>query len=131
MSCQIYLKSLKMFFMNKFLLFLETFSLNIKLVPEKAQLRLRPQSCLVAVIGKFKKSLDQGGEYATLLTDLSKALNCLPHDLIIAKLHTYGFDNVSLRLMHSYLTGRYQRAKINDFSIFAVSSNMECLKVQF
>ena len=73
-----------------------------------------PQSCLVAKIEKFKKSLDQGGEYAALLTDLSKAFDCLPHDLIIAKLHAYGFDKASLRLMHSYLTDRYQRVKINN-----------------
>ena len=81
-----------------------------------------PQSCLVAMIEKIKKSLDRGGEYAALLTDLSKAFNCLPHDLIIAKLHAYGFDKASLRLMHSYLTDRYQTG---------ISSNMECLKIQF
>ena len=68
----------------------------------------------MAMIEKFKKSLDQGGEYAALLTDLSKAFDCLPHDLIIAKLHAYGFDKISLRLMHSYLTDRYQRVKINN-----------------
>ena len=73
-----------------------------------------PQSCLVAMIEKFKKSLDQGGEYAALLTDLSKAFDCLPHDLIIAKLHAYGFDKASLRLTYSYLTDRYQRVKINN-----------------
>ena len=66
------------------------------------------------MIEKFKKSLDQGVEYAALLTDLSKAFDCLPHDLIIAKLHAYGFDKASLRLMHSYLTDRYQRVKINN-----------------
>ena len=66
------------------------------------------------MIENFKKSLDQGCEYAALLTDLSKAFDCLPHDLIIAKLHAYGFDKVSLRLMHSYLTDRYQRVKINN-----------------
>ena len=66
------------------------------------------------MIEKFKKSLDQGGEYAALLTDLIKAFDCLPHDLIIAKLHAYGFDKISLRLMHSYLTDRYQRVKINN-----------------
>ena len=41
-SCQIYLKSLKMFFMTKFLLFLKTFSLNIKLVSGKASFRKAP-----------------------------------------------------------------------------------------
>ena len=66
------------------------------------------------MIEKFKKSLDQGGEYPALLTDLSKAFDCLPHDLIITKFHAYGFDNASLRLMHSYLTDRYQRVKINN-----------------
>ena len=66
------------------------------------------------MIEKFKKSLDQGGEYAALLTDLSKALSCLPHDLITAKLHAYAFDKASLRLMHSCLAGRYQRVKVNN-----------------
>ena len=55
---------------------------------------------------------------AALLTDLSKVFNCLPHDLIIVKLHAYGFDKASLRLMHSYLTDRYQRVKINNFYSF-------------
>ena len=78
--------------------------------------RVNPQSCLVAMIEKYKKLLDQGGEYATLLTDLSTAFNCLQPDLIVAKLHTSGFDKASLilMLMHSYLTGRYQRVKINN-----------------
>ena len=68
----------------------------------------------MAIIEKSKKSLDQGGEYATLLTGLSKTFDCLPQDLLIAKLHAYRFDKASLRLMHSYLTNRYQRVKINN-----------------
>ena len=44
-----------------------------------------PQSCLVAMIEKFKTSLCQGGEYAGLLTDMSEAFDCLPHNQIIAK----------------------------------------------
>ena len=66
------------------------------------------------MIEKIKKSPDQGGEYGPLLTDISKAFDCLPHNLIIAKLHTYGFDKASLRLMQSYLRNRYQRVKINN-----------------
>ena len=91
-----------MFFMTNFFLFFEN-------ILSKYQTGFRkgfsPQSCLVAII---QKSLDQAGEYAALLTDLSKAFDCLPHDLIIAKLHAYEFDEASLRLVHSYLTDRYQ-----------------------
>ena len=66
------------------------------------------QTCLVAMLDKFRKCLDNRGEYAALLTDLSKAFDCLPHDLLIAKLHPYGFHTPSLKLIHSYLTERYQ-----------------------
>ena len=72
------------------------------------------QTCLVAMLDKFRKCLDDRGEYAALLTDLSKAFDCLPHDLLIAKLHAYGFDTPSLKPIHSHLTERYQRVKINN-----------------
>ena len=66
------------------------------------------------MIKKWRESLDQRGAYGALLTDLSKAFDCLPHDLLIAKLHAYGLDIKSLKLMLSYLTNRKQRVKIND-----------------
>ena len=43
-----------------------------------------------------------------------KAFDCLPHELLIAKLDAYGFDKSSLKLIHSYLSNRKQRVKIND-----------------
>ena len=46
--------------------------------------------------------------------DLSKAYDCLPHNLLIAKLEAYGFDLNSLCLMYSYLDGRHQRVKIGS-----------------
>ena len=65
------------------------------------------QTCLVAMLEKFRKCLDDGAKCAALLTDLSKTFDCLPHDLLIAKLHAYGFDTPSLKFRHSYLTKRY------------------------
>ena len=62
------------------------------------------------MIEKWRESLDQ----RSLLTDLSKAFNCLPHELIIAKLHACGVDMPSLKLINSYLSKRRQRIKIND-----------------
>ena len=48
------------------------------------------------------------------MTDLSKAFDCLSHELIIAKLNAYGFSLPALKLMQSYLTKRKQRTKINQ-----------------
>ena len=44
-------------------------------------------------------------------------MDCLPHDLLIAKLNAYGVGISPLRLIFDYLTNRKQRAKIgNDYS---------------
>ena len=46
--------------------------------------------------------------------DLSKAYDCLPHDLLLAKMEAYGFSTESLKLIHSYLVGRKQRVRIGS-----------------
>ena len=46
--------------------------------------------------------------------DLSSAYYCLPHDLLIAKLGTYGLDRFSLRLLMDYLNFRKQRTKVGS-----------------
>ena len=51
------------------------------------------------------------------MMDLSKAFDCISHELLIAKLHVYGFNKASLKLTYNYLKGRNQRVKINaDYS---------------
>ena len=62
----------------------------------------------------MEKKLDQGGVFGALLTDLSKAFDCIPHDLIIAKLEAYGLEIGALRLIHSYLIKRKQRVKVEE-----------------
>ena len=71
------------------------------------------QYCLLAMIEKWKSAVDKGKPFSALLTDLSKAFDCLSHELLLAKLHAYGFSIAALRLIHSYLTNRWQRTKIN------------------
>ena len=71
------------------------------------------QHCLLAMLEKWKSAVDKGKSFGALLTDLSKAFDCLPHELLLAKLHAYGFSIAALRLIHSYLTNRKQRTKVN------------------
>ena len=52
-----------------------------------------------------KKSLAQGGL-------LSKAYDCLPHNLLIAKLEVYGVDSYSINLLLDYFSLRKQRTKV-------------------
>ena len=72
------------------------------------------QHCLVAMLEKWRLSLDKNGCAGILLTDLSKAFDSLSHDLLIAKLDAYGFELNSVKLIHSYLVNRQQRVRINS-----------------
>ena len=60
------------------------------------------EHCLLTMIEMWRKALDEKKVVGGVLTDLSKAFDCLPHDLIIARLHAYGFDKFTI--VHSYLT---------------------------
>ena len=69
------------------------------------------------MLQKWRQSLDQGLVFGALLTDLSKAFDCLSHELLIAKLTVYGVEISSVRLIYEYLKNRKQRTEIgNNYS---------------
>ena len=74
------------------------------------------QHCLLVMLEKFKESVDKGNEFGALLTDLSKAFDCIDHKLLIAKLYCLTFSPKvspsSLNLIFSFLSNRTQRVKI-------------------
>ena len=68
----------------------------------------------MVMLERFRKALGNKNKFGALLTDLSKAFDCLNHELLIAKLAAYGFDHKSLNLILSYLSGRKHRTKVNN-----------------
>ena len=72
------------------------------------------QHRLIAMIEKWRDSMDKGTFFGALLTELSKAFDCLPQDLLAVKLSAYGFDNNSTKFLFDYLTNRKQRTKIGQ-----------------
>ena len=72
------------------------------------------QHALFGLLQKWQKELDSRGFVGTILMDLSKAYDYLPHDLIIAKLEAYGLDNGSLNLLLDYLSFRKQKTKVDS-----------------
>ena len=66
-------------------------------VPSKRQCEFRQghsiQHSLLLMVEKFKKNLDNSGVGGMVVTDLSKAFDCLRQDLLISKLAAYGLTN--------------------------------------
>ena len=86
-----------------------------------------PVSILPNLSKVFKLYMhDQLKDYVDkiLLTDLSKVFDCLPQDLVIAKLQAHGIKKGSLNLLFSHLKTREQRVRLNN-------SCSECIKILF
>ena len=70
------------------------------------------QTILLKFVEDVKSALDGGNKMDTVFMDLSKAFDCLPHDLFIAKLHAYSFSMSAGELISNYLNNRQQCVKI-------------------
>ena len=71
---------------------------------------------LIRLIENWRHALDNNLFTGTVLMDLSKVFDCIPHDLLIAKLHIYGLDFDIVTFLHNYLKHRKQSVKINNIS---------------
>ncbi len=72
------------------------------------------QYSLINVCEDLRKALDDCKFAALLLMDLSKAFDCLPHDLMAAKLVVYGLSHEAVRLLMSYLRDRKQIVRLGE-----------------
>ena len=72
------------------------------------------QTTLLRLAEDWKKELDGHQYVGTVLMDLSKAFDCLAHDLIVAKLKAYGLSTDANAFLESYLSDRKQRVKISQ-----------------
>ena len=60
------------------------------------------QHVLTKLIEDSKSALNKHMHVGLLLLDLSKAFDCMPHRLLLCKLHAYGVSRDACSLLHSY-----------------------------
>nr|CAH7758402.1 unnamed protein product [Callosobruchus chinensis] len=66
------------------------------------------------VISDIIEGLEEGNHILLALYDISKAFDCVSHDLLMAKLEFYGIRGTQLKLLQSYLTDRKQYVCCNN-----------------
>ena len=77
---------------------------------------LRGHSCYTALIKMFddwRLALDSKKVIGSIAIDLSKAFDSICHNLLLAKLRAYGIGEEAIDFLHSHLSGRKQRVKVN------------------
>lgn len=72
------------------------------------------QSTLLRLLEDWRRALDSHECVAAILMDLSKAFDCLPHGLLIAKLRAYGISKEAVGLLESYLSNRSQQVRLGQ-----------------
>ena len=70
------------------------------------------QSTLLRLVEDWRRALDNDKYVSAILMDLSKAIDCLPHDLLLGKLRAYGLTEKACSLVGSYLSNRKQQVKL-------------------
>ena len=78
------------------------------------QERPQPTTIPLSNAREWKRSVDSSQAFGALLTDVSKASDCLNQELSIAKSNAYGFSLPVLRLISDYLSHRKQRTRVSN-----------------
>ena len=125
--CQMFPKFMKDVYTSKCIPILTKYSLKINAVFIKA---LILNISLLVMIEKMRASRDNKQICAAILTDLSKAFDCVCYDLLIAKLNAYGFHKKALKLIYDYLNGRSQKIKVgysfsSEFFLITLSTHFD------
>ena len=60
------------------------------------------------------KSLNQKLHVGGIFCDLSKAFDCVNHEMLLSKLHIYGIQGITIGWFRSYLTNRKQKVEIKS-----------------
>ena len=68
---------------------------------------------LLTLFDKILDAKEKKKEILVLLYDLSSAFDTVSHNILLEKLHIYGFCKLSLNWMKSYLNGRKQKVEIS------------------
>ena len=71
-------------------------------------------TCPTSITEDWRRAIDQQNHAGALLVDLSKAFDCLPHSLLIAKIAAYDCSQSAVLLLASYLTVRKYCVKISS-----------------
>ena len=74
------------------------------------------ESQLITTVHELALNLDKGKQTYVILLDFSKAIDNVPHQRILSKLHFYGIPNSTLNWISSFLTNRTQQVTIDNIS---------------
>ena len=102
---KVILKQLMHYFQSHDLLFKSQYGFRAQHSTEHAVLEL---------VDRVSSLMDTGKTPFTLFLDLSKAFDCLNHQILLDKLHHYGVSGMALVLLRDYLTDRHQYIQHGD-----------------
>ena len=72
----------------------------------KYQYNYSVRNCFFLIIEKFKELVNHGEAFSNVLTNFYSEFDCLLYKYPVAKLHVYRLNEVSLKLICSYLINK-------------------------